>query len=335
MQKLPLQTPLAYLIGDILSKTKFLKKYIEKVEERMRAQADERHPDLRVAFENLLASGGKRIRPRLVLLTGNMLGADPERLVTLAAAIEMLHTATLVHDDLIDGSLMRRGNDTINANWTPAATVLTGDFVFARAAKLAAQTGSLTVMEEFAETLAIMVNGELTQMFDARGLANRENYYQRIYAKTGSLFELSTHGAAIISPVDAKTTANARNFGRELGTAFQIIDDILDFTGDQVAVGKPVGSDLLQGLITLPALYYIETNPNDTHVKSLLNGHYHNSEEMVILIESIRHSSAIEQALNEAKKYATRALKSLNGQAPSEERFALESLTEYITNRNV
>ena len=117
----------------------------------MRAQADDRHPDLKVAFENLLAAGGKRVRPTLVLLTGNMFGADPERLITLAAAIEMLHTATLVHDDLIDGSLMRRGNETLNAKWTPAATVLTGDFVFARAAKLAAQTGSLAVMEEFAE----------------------------------------------------------------------------------------------------------------------------------------------------------------------------------------
>ena len=301
----------------------------------MRAQADERHPDLRVALDNLLSSGGKRIRPRLVLLTGNMLGADPERLITLAAAIEMLHTATLVHDDLIDGSLMRRGNETINANWTPAATVLTGDFVFARAAKLAAQTGSLTVMEEFAETLAIIVNGELTQMFDARGLADRENYYQRIYAKTGSLFELSTHGAAIISPVDAETVANARRFGRELGTAFQIIDDILDFTGNQAAVGKPVGSDLLQGLITLPALYYIKANPKDENVKSLLSGNYHNSKKMAALVESIRQSDAIQLALNEAKEYATRALQSLNGQPPSEERHALESLAEYVTNRNV
>lgn len=301
----------------------------------MRAQADERHPDLRVALGNLLASGGKRVRPRLVLLVGNMLGADPERLITLAAAIEMLHTATLVHDDLIDGSLMRRGNDTLNAKWTPAATVLTGDFVFARAAKLAAQTGSLAVMEEFAETLAIMVNGELTQMFDARGLVDKENYYQRIYAKTGSLFELATHGAAIISPAEEKTINNARIFGRELGTAFQIVDDILDFTGDQVAIGKPVGSDLLQGLITLPALYYIEANPNDKKVKSLLKGHYHNEKEMAALVESIRNSNAIQLALNEAKEYATRALQSLNGQPPSEERYALENLAQYVTDRNV
>ena len=301
----------------------------------MRAQADDRHPDLRSALENLLAAGGKRLRPRLVLLTGYMLGADPERLITLAAAIEMLHTATLVHDDLIDGSLMRRGNATINASWTPAATVLTGDFVFARAAKLAAQTGSLTVMEEFAETLAILVNGELTQMFDSRGLANRENYYERIYAKTGSLFELATHGAAIISPIDAETIEKARIFGRELGTAFQIVDDILDFTGEQAAVGKPVGSDLLQGLITLPALYYIEENPKDENVKALLNGHYHNEEKMAILVEAIRNSDAIKKSLAEAKEYAARALEALPNHTVGEEYAALEDLAKYVTNRHV
>lgn len=301
----------------------------------MRAQADERHPDLRTALENLLAAGGKRVRPTLVLLTGNMLGAEPERLIILAAAIEMLHTATLVHDDLIDGSLMRRGNATLNADWTPAATVLTGDFVFARAAKLAAQTGSLTVMEEFAETLAIMVNGELTQMFDSRGLVSRENYYERIYAKTGSLFELSTHGAAIISPVDEKTTQKARIFGRKLGTAFQIVDDILDFTGEQATVGKPVGSDLLHGLITLPALYYIENHPEDKNVQTLLTGNYHNTAQMTALVESIRKSDAIELALKEAKQFTADALKTLNGQPQSEERIALEKLTEYVTNRDI
>ncbi len=190
-------------------------------------------------------------------------------------------------------------------------------------------------MEEFAETLAILVNGELTQMFDSRGLASRENYYERIYAKTGSLFELSTHGAAIISPVDEEMTRKARIFGRKLGTAFQIVDDILDFTGEQATVGKPVGSDLLQGLITLPALYYIENHPEDENVKALLNGHYHNAEQMAVLVEAIRNSDSIALALKEAKDYATNALKMLNGQPNGEERQALEKLTEYITNRDI
>ena len=128
----------------------------------MLAQADQHHPDLGVALEHLLSSGGKRVRPAVALLTGSMLGGDLDRLVTLGAAIELLHTATLVHDDLIDGSILRRGITTLNAQWMPAATVLTGDFIFARAAKLAAETNSIPVMHLFAETLAMIVNGEIT-----------------------------------------------------------------------------------------------------------------------------------------------------------------------------
>ena len=130
-----------------------------------------------------LAAGGKRIRPTLGLLVGNMLGAPLEKIVTLGAAVELLHTATLVHDDLIDGSLLRRGMPTLNARWSPPATVLTGDFLFARAAKLAAETDYLPLMKLFSETLATIVNGELTQMFTSRGLISRDNYYKRIYAK--------------------------------------------------------------------------------------------------------------------------------------------------------
>ena len=130
----------------------------------MRAQAGDNHPDMRAALEHILSSGGKRVRPTVVLLVGNMLDAPEEKLVTVGAAIELLHTATLVHDDLIDGSLLRRGMPTLNARWSPAATVLTGDFLFARAAELAAEADHLPLMKLFAETLAIIVNGELTQL---------------------------------------------------------------------------------------------------------------------------------------------------------------------------
>src|SRR3989337_3925810 len=198
----------------------------------MRAMSNGHHPDLKKALDHLLSSGGKRIRPAVALLTGGMLGADPGRLIALAAAIEMLHTATLVHDDLIDGSLLRRGNPTLNAHWTPAATVLTGDFIFARAAKLAASTDCLPLMKLFAETLAVIVNGELTQLFSSRGIASREDYDKRIYAKTASLFEMSSRAAAMISPVEEAVVENMLKFGRNIGMAFQIVDDILDFTGD-------------------------------------------------------------------------------------------------------
>jgi len=306
---------------------------IKLVEERIRAQADENHPDLRAALEHLLSSGGKRVRPTVVLLIGNMLGGAEEKLVTLGAAVELLHTATLVHDDLIDGSLLRRGMPTLNARWSPAATVLTGDFLFARAAKLAAEADHLPLMKLFAETLAIIVNGELTQLFTSRGLINRDNYYQRIYAKTASLFEMSARAAAMVSPVDEDIVESMRVFGYETGMAFQIVDDILDFSGDQIAVGKPLGSDLLQGLVTLPAIYYAEANPDNPDVKLLSEGGWGNQDRMERLVNAIRKSDAIQKSMREAEDFIKRALDKLSPLHPGIERNALEDLARYIIGR--
>lgn len=301
----------------------------------MRTQADEAHPDLRAALEHLLAAGGKRIRPTLSLLVGNMLGAPLEKVVTLGAAVELLHTATLVHDDLIDGSLLRRGTPTLNARWSPPATVLTGDFLFARAAKLAAETDYLPLMKLFSETLAIIVNGELTQMFTSRGLISRENYYKRIYAKTASLFEMTSRAAAMVSPVSDETIESMRDFGYQIGVAFQIVDDILDFSGDQNAVGKPLGSDLLNGLVTLPAIYFAEINPDDLDVISLPQGGWTNNENMSRLVEKIRSSSCTKKAMVEAEQHVDRALACLESFEPSAERDALENLAKYIVDRKV
>jgi geranylgeranyl pyrophosphate synthase len=308
---------------------------IKLVEERMRAQADDSHPDLRAALEHLLAAGGKRVRPTLSLLVGNMLDAPLEKLVTLGAAVELLHTATLVHDDLIDGALLRRGMSTLNARWSPPATVLTGDFLFARAAKLAAETDHLPLMKLFSETLAVIVNGELTQMFTSRGLINRENYYKRIYAKTASLFEMTSRAAAMVSPANEATLEAMRVFGYEIGMAFQIVDDILDFTGDQNAVGKPLGSDLLNGLVTLPAIYYAEANPDDADVQSLPNGGWTNNEHMTRLVENIRASDASKQAMREAESHVERALTALTAMPACAEHDALENLARYIVDRKV
>ena len=308
---------------------------IKLVEERIRAQADENHPDLRAALEHLLSSGGKRVRPTVVLLIGNMLGGPEEKLITVGAAIELLHTATLVHDDLIDGSLLRRGMPTLNARWSPAATVLTGDFLFARAAKLAAEADHLPLMKLFADTLATIVNGELTQLFTSRGLINRKNYYQRIYAKTASLFEMSALAGALVSPVDEAMVEAMRVFGYETGMAFQIVDDILDFTGDQTAVGKPLGSDLLQGLVTLPAIYYAEANPDDPDVKLLSEGGWGNQDRMERLVNAIRKSDAIQKSMREAEDFIKRALDKLLSLHPGVERSALEDLARYIIDRRI
>jgi geranylgeranyl pyrophosphate synthase len=308
---------------------------LQAVEALMRAQARGYHPDLDAALEVLISAGGKRIRPAMTVLSGKMLGGPHELLLTMAAAIELLHTATLVHDDLIDGALLRRGMPTLNSHWSPGATVLTGDFIFARAAKMAAETGSVAVIKLFAQTLTVIVDGEITQLLGSRCKADRQAYLKRIYAKTASLFETSAQSAALISNAPDETVEAMRQFGYEIGMAFQIIDDILDFTGDQTTVGKPVGNDLRQGIITLPALAYAELYPTDTQAQMLVRGECLQDEKMVgTLIEAIRSSQAIQNSHNEAIQYIERGLTHLHTLPPSPERYALEELANYIVDRH-
>jgi geranylgeranyl pyrophosphate synthase len=306
---------------------------LRAVEALMRAQADEYHPDLGAAMDLLISAGGKRIRPAMTILVGKMLGASDHRLLNLATAIEMLHTATLVHDDLIDGALLRRGTPTLNARWTPGATVLTGDFVFARAAKLASDTDSVAVMKLFARTLTVIVNGEIVQMLGSRCTANRENYLKRIYAKTASVFETSAQSAAIIAGAGEGTIEALRQYGYEIGMAFQIIDDIIDFTGEQATVGKPVGSDLRQGIITLPALEYVDCYPEDPLAQMLQEGKCLDNRQVDSLLDSIRQSDAIRRSHQEAVAYIERGLERLCTIPASPERFALEELANYIVER--
>jgi geranylgeranyl pyrophosphate synthase len=308
---------------------------IPLVEARMREQANGHHPDLESALLHLLSAGGKRVRPTLSLLIGELLGAPQENLVTLAAAVELLHTATLVHDDVIDGSLLRRGSPTLNARWSPGATILTGDFIFARAAKLAAEAESIEVMKLFARTLSIIVNGEITQMFVSRGLISLDDYYRRIYAKTASLFELSTIAPVYLAGGDDETIGHMQHFGYEVGMAFQIVDDILDFTSDQSELGKPVANDLRQGLVTLPALHYLEKNPGDPVIQKVLEDHIVNEEGILNVVTAIRESGAIQSAMTEARTFVDRALESLKHLPESRQRQALADLARYVVDRQV
>jgi len=303
------------------------------VEVLMRDTSGKVDPNLKAAINQLLSSGGKRLRPSLTLLSGAMLGAERIRTITLAAAIEMLHTATLVHDDLIDGSFLRRGIPTLNANWSAGATVLTGDFVFARAAHLAAETGSVELMKLFAEKLMVMVNGEITQLFGTSTGDIRKDYFNRIYEKTASLFEVATHGAALLSECSEVLHEEMRAFGYEVGIAFQIIDDILDFIGDQDKVGKPVGSDLRHGLVTLPTIIYFESYPFDPAEKRILNGDSLKEQEFDDIITRIRNSDATELAITEARSFINSARKRLPLMPPGTYRDALFDLADYIVQR--
>jgi len=327
-----------YLGGDVhLTTATFytpVQEEIREVENKMREVANDHHPDLGAAINHLLASGGKRVRPAVALLTGSMLGADPEKTVSLAASIELLHTATLVHDDLIDGAFLRRGIPTLNVKWTPGATVLTGDFIFACAAKLAAQTDSVELMYKFADTLATIVNGEITQMFSRDAGYFYEEYLNRIYAKTGSLFVLATTAPSILSPIRDSTYESAKQFGYGIGMAFQIIDDVLDFTGQPSSVGKPVANDLRQGLFTLPVIYYLENNPDDPDLVSLLNQESLSENRLGQLVSAIQSSGVIERSIAQAREFSNQALDALAKLPFTPEHEALEDLTRYIVDRH-
>jgi geranylgeranyl pyrophosphate synthase len=304
-----------------------------EVEELMRQRVVDIHPNLEYAINHLLAAGGKRIRPTLTLLAGRLLGADREKNISLAAAIEMLHTATLVHDDLIDGATTRRGKPTLNTQWPTGATVLTGDYVFARAARLAADTGSVELMKLFAKKLMIMVNGEITQLFGTNSKDLRKSYFDRIYAKTASLFEIAAFGPVFLSDCDESVKAEMKSFGYEIGLAFQIVDDVLDFMGDENLLGKPVATDLRLGLITLPSLLYYESNPDDQSLVQIMNGNDLNDEEIENIIARIKESDALKNAIDEAKKFTGSAKSRLSGIESTSNREALIELADYIVER--
>lgn len=311
-----------------------IQKGLDAVEQLMLRQMDDYHPDLKNATSLILASGGKRIRPKIILLIGSMLNAEYDSLVKLATAIEMLHTATLVHDDLIDGSVLRRGIPTLNSKWSPAATVLTGDFLFASASDMASKTNSVEVMRLIANTLMTIVNGEVDQLFSNRCITSIDEYFRRIYAKTASLFETSTQTAAVISNVNRQKIEILRKFGYELGMAFQIVDDVLDYVGNESTVGKPVGGDLRQGLVTLPMLYYMESNPDHTVVKHFYKGQCVQDEDLIEkLVKEISASDAIVKSQQTAAEFAGRAENCILEFPETEERAALVAMTRYIIER--
>lgn len=310
-----------------------VKRQLDEVEATLRQLPDLQPPALREAVEQIVAGGGKRIRPVISLLIAGMLGKlDNPRAVSLASAVEMLHTATLVHDDLIDGSLVRRGAKTLNAVWTPAATVLTGDYLFAVAANLAARTGSVRVMSIFADTLGVIVAGELQQQFTDYALrATRDDYYRRIYNKTASMFVLAATAAGVIAEADEAQLTALHDYGRDLGLAFQVMDDVLDFTGEQAAVGKPVGSDLRRGLITLPTICYLEAHGVDG-MECALHGEC-DPQTYDRIVAQIRASEAIPCSLGEAEVIAQNAKRALLIFPDGDYRAALMDLVDYTLER--
>jgi geranylgeranyl pyrophosphate synthase len=309
------------------------------VEEKLREGVDEMFLPLGQGLRNLLDSGGKRLRPALVIFASRIHpGAPLERVISLAASVETLHTATLVHDDLIDGATVRRGRRTLNATWPAAATVLAGDYLFARAAKFAAETENTRVVTIFAETLMTICEGELYQLFGAYHLdQDLESYYRRIFSKTASLFAASTEAGATLSGADAATIQALREYGKNLGMSFQIQDDLLDIVGDERRLGKPTGSDLRQGIVTLPVYYFLRHYPGERErLERALQAEPAERERAIAeIVEDIRSSPAVEDCRREAGQFAERARQALAPLPDVEEKRYLLALVTALLDRDV
>lgn len=280
----------------------------------------------------IAGAGGKRLRPILLLLAARLAGHRGPRGVRLACVVELLHTATLIHDDVVDGAGVRRGSPTVNSLWKEGTAVLVGDYLFAKSAELVASTGNQQVTNLFAQMLMTICQGELRQLFAAYDLnQNREQYYQRISRKTASLFATATQSGAILSDAPPAAVVSLREYGFNLGMAFQIMDDILDFRGEAEEMGKPVGSDLLQGALTLPTLLWMEKASQTDLLQDAFDKRDRESFRQVV--EAIRTSTALEEAFQIAGQFCSKALESLAPLPNHPCRHSLERVAEYALRR--
>jgi geranylgeranyl pyrophosphate synthase len=292
------------------------------------------YPILASLLEHVLAARGKRLRPALVLLAASFHDYRLEYLVPLAAAIELLHTATLVHDDLIDNAPTRRGVRTLHSLTSKAATVLVGDYVFAHAAALCTETQNVRVMRVFGETLMTIVDGELKQLFTAGfWRQSREDYYAKIARKTASLIRTASETGAILSGAPEEQIQSLRGYGYNLGMAFQIVDDVLDFVGDEAVMGKVVGSDLRQGMATLPVIELLVEDPDNPALRRVFDDADSSDGAIVEAIAAVKASNAIPLCLDEARRFVQLARDFLNILPDTPERRTLEALTYYVVDR--
>ena len=304
-----------------------------KVEARLRLVCEVDFPWLSKLLEHSLKSGGKRIRPALVLLAGKFYNYDLSYLLPVATAIEILHTATLVHDDAIDNSLVRRGRPTINKVWGEDKAILLGDYLLAKSEELVADTQNLRVIKLFAQTLMAISSGELNQAFSAFNLEQtRQQYLQRISGKTASLLSLVTESGAILSQAPEKSVEALKGYGYNLGIAFQIVDDILDFIGTEEEMGKPIGLDLAQGTLTLPAILLLERYPEDNPVSRLFQNE-DRQRNIELAMELVRNSSITQECYAVASDYCARACHNLSLLPDNASRRSLIKLADYVVKR--
>jgi len=289
---------------------------------------------LKRMLDHALDGKGKRLRPALVLLAGTFGEYNLNRLVPLGAAIELLHTASLVHDDVVDGAASRRGRPTANSLFDNALTVLLGDYMFANAAEMVTRTGSLPVTRLFALALMKMTSGELDQDAAAFDVGRDiQHYLWRVGGKTAALFANAGEGGAILAGCNETTVDALRTYGYCIGMAFQIVDDILDFNGDEAELGKPVGGDLREGTVTLPALLFLDRFPKDNPIKRFFLAKRNREEHLQEALESIRTVGVLDESLEMAREYVRRANDAITALPPTDAHRSLCEIGEYVLAR--
>jgi geranylgeranyl pyrophosphate synthase len=309
---------------------------LERLETTLRAMAASDDPLLGPMLSTVLPGSGKRLRPALALLIARLGQLDAERLDPMALGVELLHTASLVHDDIVDESDTRRGSATLYTKVGNALAVLVGDYLFSQAAQACVATGDLRVVRLFAETLGAMAQGQIDEANGQLGgrhhwrTLSREAYYRTIGRKTASLFVLACQGTGLLIGLDARQVEALRSYGHNCGLAFQVVDDILDFTSTEQELGKPVGSDLRQGTITLPVILLRDGQLADGHALELSA---FESDDVEAQVRLVQESEAIGMAYAEAEVLVERARGALGALPPGVERDALDALAAYVTHR--
>jgi len=305
------------------------------VEANFKALAEFWHvefPELHDMLRHILV-GGKILRPALTFMSGRCIDGATGKILNMATANELMHIATLVHDDAIDRADTRRGRLTINKLWGTEKAILLGDFLFARAGEFAASTDNLRVTKLFSQTLGIIAVGELRQARDIYSPAqNMEGYLQRIAGKTAALLKMSAESGAILAGGTEGQIQALAGYGYDLGLAFQIVDDILDFIGTEEELGKPVGSDLRQGTVTLPAILAMKRQPTSNPISDFLAGRSR-EENFRRAIDLIKESGVIDESYCYAVSYSDKAIELLNTLPPSACREGLKGLASYLVRR--
>ncbi len=303
------------------------------VEEVLARVCQVENPLLAEALRHVLRSGGKRVRSALVLLSSAFHPYPRPPVIQLAAATECLHAATLVHDDIIDNAATRRGVETVNVRWSNTIAVLTGDYLFAKSAEMIAALGSTEVMGLMARAVMAVCQGEIEEPALKPGADHmEEQYYRTIRQKTAHLMVFACEAAATLTGAPSSVVRAFHDYAMNIGMAFQIADDILDITGSEDLLGKPVGSDLREGVLTLPVIRYLQQHPNDPRILRVL-GSEDGEADVALAVELIKRSGAVDQAYARAREFASAAIAALDGLPHNAHRQALVDLAEYVVRR--